>query len=521
MFWSHASSQVEYLDFGDAVMFDTTYKTNMYEMPLVMFVGANHNMQSTLFGCALLRDEKIGSFEWLFETYKRCMGNCPEPRCFLTDQDLVMAVAVGRCFPNTKHRLCRWHVLNRHSDPLNIVFARNDRIESEMMPCINQTYTPYEFETSWDNSIRTHQLENCATMVALYEIREKWVPAFFKDVYRGRMTSTQHSESMNKLVKHKFVDHQTSLHRFTSRMLDVIVDRKEEEAAETRAGSGSPSLTTRWLFVVQMSRLYTRSTFRLFPEALLDSTDFRIDPDSGTPNGWIVSHTKCSSKNDWTFVHVQLEKIPASYILKRYTKKAKSDVLFDRRDRETTCPDGVKESHRSNMIMIEAFGVVRAACKSKVAYDRAMSVLKGLRNQVEEIPYDKYETLEEHHQPNGEHFISKDPSPNHIQKVEHGGPDEEITLGARGKKLHTRECAWCHLRDGHYANTCPKNTANFAKISKVSSRGKGKRGRPVGGSGSGQGHHTAMTAAECSDLTIKTRSRRADLSALGRCLDDE
>uniref|UniRef100_J3LWC5 Protein FAR1-RELATED SEQUENCE n=1 Tax=Oryza brachyantha TaxID=4533 RepID=J3LWC5_ORYBR len=409
-----------------------------------------------------------------------------------------MAVAVGRCFPNTKHRLCRWHVLNRHSDPLNIVFARNDRIESEMMPCINQTYTPYEFETSWDNSIRTHQLENCATMVALYEIREKWVPAFFKDVYRGRMTSTQHSESMNKLVKHKFVDHQTSLHRFTSRMLDVIVDRKEEEAAETRAGSGSPSLTTRWLFVVQMSRLYTRGNSILSLTVTLES--FHVNANSGS---------------------TQLEKIPASYILKRYTKKAKSDVLFDRRDRETTCPDGVKESHRSNMIMIEAFGVVRAACKSKVAYDRAMSVLKGLRNQVEEIPYDKYETLEEHHQPNGEHFISKDPSPNHIQKVEHGGPDEEITLGARGKKLHTRECAWCHLRDGHYANTCPKNTANFAKISKVSSRGKGKRGRPVGGSGSGQGHHTAMTAAECSDLTIKTRSRRADLSALGRCLDDE
>nr|BAC83670.1 hypothetical protein [Oryza sativa Japonica Group] len=36
------------------------------------------------------------------------------------------------------------------------------------------------------------------------------------------------------------------------------------------------------------------------------------------------------------------------------------------------------------MMMIEAFGVMRAACKSKVAYERAMVILKELRRQVEE-----------------------------------------------------------------------------------------------------------------------------------------
>lgn len=81
------------------------------------------------------------------------------------------------------------------------------------------------------------------------------------------------------------------------------------------------------------------------------------------------------------FVHVQLEKIPVAYILKRYTKKAKSDMPFDRRDRDSTSPDGVEENYRSNMMIIEAFGVVKAACKSKVAYDIAMAVLKGLRSQ--------------------------------------------------------------------------------------------------------------------------------------------
>ncbi len=88
LFWSHASSQAEFADFGDAVTFDTTYKTNIYEMPLAMFVGANHHMQSTLFGCVLLRDEKAESFEWLFNTFNKYMANFPAPRCILTGKSI-------------------------------------------------------------------------------------------------------------------------------------------------------------------------------------------------------------------------------------------------------------------------------------------------------------------------------------------------------------------------------------------------------------------------------------------------
>lgn len=76
--------QGEFADFGDAVTFDTTYKTNVYNMPLAMFVGSNHHHQSTIFGVALLRQETIKSFEWLFSTFKRCMGGCRKLRCILT-----------------------------------------------------------------------------------------------------------------------------------------------------------------------------------------------------------------------------------------------------------------------------------------------------------------------------------------------------------------------------------------------------------------------------------------------------
>jgi hypothetical protein len=63
--------------------FDTTYKTNTHHMPLGVFVGVNHHLQSTVFACALVRDESEDSFIWLFQTFLRCM-NGKHPTIILT-----------------------------------------------------------------------------------------------------------------------------------------------------------------------------------------------------------------------------------------------------------------------------------------------------------------------------------------------------------------------------------------------------------------------------------------------------
>lgn len=65
-FWVDGRARLSYQFFGDVVTFDTTYKTNKYDMPFAPFTGLNHHFQSILFGCALLQDETQKSFEWLF-----------------------------------------------------------------------------------------------------------------------------------------------------------------------------------------------------------------------------------------------------------------------------------------------------------------------------------------------------------------------------------------------------------------------------------------------------------------------
>uniref|UniRef100_A0ACD6A8I6 Uncharacterized protein n=1 Tax=Avena sativa TaxID=4498 RepID=A0ACD6A8I6_AVESA len=48
LMWTNGSSINQYRFFGDAVMFDTTYRTNLYDMPFGLFVGVNNHFQSII-----------------------------------------------------------------------------------------------------------------------------------------------------------------------------------------------------------------------------------------------------------------------------------------------------------------------------------------------------------------------------------------------------------------------------------------------------------------------------------------
>ena len=63
--WADGWSRNDFLCFGDVIAFDTTYKKNKYNLPLVIFSGCNNHSQTIIFGAALVLDETI-------ETYTRC-----------------------------------------------------------------------------------------------------------------------------------------------------------------------------------------------------------------------------------------------------------------------------------------------------------------------------------------------------------------------------------------------------------------------------------------------------------------
>jgi len=74
LMWTNGRSRYQYKKFGDSITFDTTYRTNQYDMPFGLFVGVNHHFQSIILGGVMMRNEKQELFEWVFKEFVSLMG---------------------------------------------------------------------------------------------------------------------------------------------------------------------------------------------------------------------------------------------------------------------------------------------------------------------------------------------------------------------------------------------------------------------------------------------------------------
>lgn len=85
IFWTDAKMRMDYEQFGDVVCFDTTYRTNRNCRPFAPFVGVNNHKETVIFGAALLYDETIESFSWLFQAFLEAMSG-KKPKTILIMQ---------------------------------------------------------------------------------------------------------------------------------------------------------------------------------------------------------------------------------------------------------------------------------------------------------------------------------------------------------------------------------------------------------------------------------------------------
>jgi hypothetical protein len=67
------------------------------------------------------------------------------------------------------------------------------------------------------------------------------------------------------------------------------------------------------------------------------------------------------------FTHLQIKKIPSKYILKRYTRNARSYVVWDRNDMVKGGQGGNQEQMRFAKLVPVVMGIVRAGSKSDYA----------------------------------------------------------------------------------------------------------------------------------------------------------
>ncbi|VVA36839.1 PREDICTED: FAR1-RELATED SEQUENCE [Prunus dulcis] len=67
--FGETTSLLDYVAFGDVLIFNSTYRTNMYDKSLVLFVGSNNYPTILIFACVPLLDDTFEMYRWLLKTF--------------------------------------------------------------------------------------------------------------------------------------------------------------------------------------------------------------------------------------------------------------------------------------------------------------------------------------------------------------------------------------------------------------------------------------------------------------------
>ncbi|XP_048555514.1 protein FAR-RED IMPAIRED RESPONSE 1-like [Triticum urartu] len=359
LFWTDATSRKNYGHFNDVLSFDSTYSTNQYEYTFAPFTGVNHHMQSVFFGAGFLLHETKESYVWLFKAFLKAMGGIA-PTVIITDECIRMRNAIAEILPNSKHRLCMWHIMEKVPGKVHPELRNDLGFYDRLKHCVWNSETPTEFEDRWKYFIIEFKLEDHEWFAKRFQLRATWIPAYFMDIpLAGLLRTTSISESANSFFKH-FICRKLTFVEFWLRFDTALkCQRQNELIADNTSKYTTSELLTSWEIEKQGREVFTHEIFELFQAQVLAARD---DCDvQNTTNGegikvMSVSDqynkirevcydtttmvAKCSCKlfesKGIVCRHIirvlrgaKINELPSLYVLKRWEKNCKRDIMFD------------------------------------------------------------------------------------------------------------------------------------------------------------------------------------------------
>ncbi|XP_021724712.1 protein FAR1-RELATED SEQUENCE 5-like [Chenopodium quinoa] len=167
--------------------------------------GINNHWKNTMFACSFIGDETIESFVWLFETFKKAMGGkCPVS--LFTDQDVAMAAAIPKLFPNTRHRLCLWHLIQNAVTRFGVLKS-DDTFKAAFTKCLSGCINEAQFEKSESTNHAVGFKANKKTsLTEFYSIFQKTVKTWRRNEdfyeFNSKKSIPTSSYPMSTLLKH-------------------------------------------------------------------------------------------------------------------------------------------------------------------------------------------------------------------------------------------------------------------------------------------------------------------------------
>ncbi|KAH6780797.1 hypothetical protein C2S52_012034 [Perilla frutescens var. hirtella] len=261
LMWADPICRRNFTLFGDIVSFDATYSTNRYEMIFTLFTEKDNHGKCVTFGAALLSNEDNEAYSWVLDNFKVCMGR--SPAMLIIDQDPGLKIAVQCSLPETRHRLCMWHIMLKVPDKVPAHLRKNDLFRGKFNNIVWSNFIePIEFEKKWEEIMVEFGLTETSWFSSMFDIRKDWIPAYFRDFpLSGLCRTTSISESVNNYYC-TFLSPKSNLVEFFMKY-DSALDSQRYTYAEMNSldESSVPLLRTPILLEKHAATVYTTSIF--------------------------------------------------------------------------------------------------------------------------------------------------------------------------------------------------------------------------------------------------------------------
>ncbi|XP_022013968.1 protein FAR1-RELATED SEQUENCE 5-like [Helianthus annuus] len=312
LFWADGDTKRNFHMFGDVVSFDATYHRNKYNMMFVPFTGIDNHYRNVTLGAAIIGNEIAEAYSWLLNAFRQAFGRAPP--VIVTDQDLAMRKAIQDTWPESRHSLCMWHIM----DKLTTKFFISEYVVGA-------------------NLCNSTDFKKRLCGISIYQIRDTWIPAYYRDEHMsGLMRTSSRSESENHFFG-QFCNPNCMLVEFLGHFDSVIeAQRHEHRKNDHDTRHTNPEIFAKeFVLEQQAANIYTRTIF--FDAQLEIRTAIHkcgIGKWDEREDNFVNFSVKDFSQTCTTFFQVMMRQLdmtmscscnrqfPERYIMRRWTREA-------------------------------------------------------------------------------------------------------------------------------------------------------------------------------------------------------
>ncbi|CAG8743116.1 7626_t:CDS:2, partial [Racocetra fulgida] len=244
--WLSPEQQILWTRYHDVLFFDTTSRTNKYNMVACFFVVVDNCNRTRLVATALLEDETENSFSWALQMIKKCMGSLT-PKVVFTDSDPAMISAINLEFSDSIHCLCIFHLdLNLKKNLRNKLSSIEFKEFREAFFKCRNILVSSVFESQWESLKVEYPSISGYIKRQLDPFKHKWAICYTNNQFTAGANSTQRVESFNRKI-HDCVRSSSSLLELTKEIQDLLDKEAEyvrvEEYKEQIPMIGLPTIS--------------------------------------------------------------------------------------------------------------------------------------------------------------------------------------------------------------------------------------------------------------------------------------